>query len=95
MSSLAWIKLGKIASSIVSSAPIVRFIEKNRAGLSPYAALERCLDRLEYIESLIQGILPERRRKIQIAAERRLCMYLTDIELELARYIPLNFISSL
>jgi len=90
MSSAAWTKFSslvwppRIAEAIISRTATT--IEQHRAYLSPYATLERCLTRLEHTNALLRGISPERRRKIQSAAERGVCKYLTDIELELNRY---------
>ena len=95
MSSLAWTKLATIiyklawppraARAIVSST--AASLEETRERLSPYASLQRCSVRLEHIRALIEGISPERRRKIQTAAENGACRYLSDIELELGRRV--------
>ncbi len=100
MSSLAWTmfrslvltRLLRIARTIFSS--IAAVLEEQRAQLSPHASLERCSVKLEeHIRAVIENISPERRRKIQSAAERGACKYLTDIELELLRRVLFHPIS--
>jgi hypothetical protein len=99
MSSLAWtmfrslvlIRLLRIARTIFSSTTAV--LKEQRAQLSPHASLERCSVRLEHIRAVIENISPERRRKIQSAAERGACRYLTDIELVLLRRVLFHSIS--
>jgi hypothetical protein len=99
MSSLAWTKLATIIYMLAWPPRLVRTVvsstaaslEETRERLSPYASLQRCFMRLEHIRQLVEGISPERRRKIQAAAERGACRYLSDIELKLLRYVMFPF----
>jgi hypothetical protein len=72
----------RIARAAVS--PISLMIEYQNYS-SPYTVLQQCLDKLERIEALLQGISVERRRKIETAAQRGLCNHLRDVEFELDR----------
>ncbi|KAI0250604.1 hypothetical protein BJV78DRAFT_1217256 [Lactifluus subvellereus] len=70
-----------IAKAIVSRAATI--VNEHTTYLSPYSTFQECWKTLEHIRVLINGISPERRRKIQIAAERGACKHLRDLELEL------------
>jgi hypothetical protein len=72
----------RIARAAVS--PIALMIEYQNYS-SPYTVLQQCLEKLERIEVLIQGISVERRRKIEVTAQRGLCNHLRDVEFELDR----------
>jgi len=87
---LAW--LHRIARTVFSHTAAV--LEEKRVQFTPHASLHRCFVRLEYMDAVIQNISPERRRKIQAAAERGLCRYLSDVDLELERRVLLNPVSS-
>ena len=101
MSTAAWTKFislalavwsHRITRTVFSHSAVI--LEEQRVQLSPHASLYRCFLRLEHIDAVIQNISPERRRKIQAAAERGLCRYLSDVDLELERHVPLNTVSS-
>ena len=91
MPSSAWTtRPSLIAKAIISRAATIV------DGHSPYNTFQECWKTLEHIRVLINEISPERRRKIQIAAERGACKHdLPDLELELERYISPHRISSL
>ena len=95
MSALAWtrfrhlVKPSRVLRVIICD--IAKFIEEKRARLSPYATLERCSNKLEHLRSLVLAISPRRRRKIQTAADRGVCKYITDVELILEACVPLLF----
>ena len=80
-----------VANAIIS--PFATVIEYRNYS-SPHTILQQCLDKLEYFQRLLDGMSDQRRRKIETAAQRRTCKHLRDIELELDRYVLLNFISS-
>lgn len=80
----------RVANTIIS--PFSTVIYRNYS--SPHTILQQCLDKLEYLQGLLDGISDERRRKIETAAQRRTCKHLRDIEFELDRYVLLGFISS-
>jgi len=81
----------RVANAIIS--PFSTMIEYRNYS-SPHTILQQCLEKLEYIQGLLDGISDQRRRKIETAAQRRLCKHLRDIEFELDRYVLLDFISS-
>jgi len=90
MSALAWTRFryltrpSRLLRAIIDD--VAKFIERKRARWSPYATLERCSDKLEHLRSLVRAISPQRRRKIQTAAERGVCKRITDIEAVLEGY---------
>jgi len=101
MSTAAWTKFGSLALAAWSHhiartvfSHTAAILEEQRVLLSPHASLHRCFILLEHIDAVIQNISPERRRKIQAAAERGLCRYLSDVDLELERRVLLNPVSS-
>lgn len=93
MSALAWTQFFYLTRPPRLPQIIIReisdFIEHHRARLSPYATIERCSYRLEHLRSLVRAISPQRRRKIQVAAERGVCYYVTDVEMMLEKCVPL------
>ncbi len=99
--SSAWTKFGGVALTwpphaawtIISRTAAVVDRLKHRVYLSPYSTLERCENTLEHIKTYIQGISPERRQKIQTAAERGVCLHLVDVERELERCVVFYSIS--
>ena len=98
MSTAAWTKFGGLAlawlhhiTRTVSSHSAV-ILEETQVQFTPHASLHRSFARLAHIDAVIQNISPERRRKIQAAAERGLCRYLSDVDLELERHV-LNTVS--
>ena len=106
MSTAAWTKFGDLArawplaSRVAYSAfsHTAAILEEKGEQLSPGASLQRgSLQRsflmLEDLDTVIRNISPERRRKIQAAAERGLCRYMRDVELELQRCVLLNPVS--
>ena len=94
MPSSAWTaRPSLIVKAIISRATTI--VNEHTTYLSPYSTFQDCWKTLEHIRVLINNISPERRRKIQIAAERGACKPLLDHELELERYISLNISSIL
>ena len=92
MSALAWTRFlyltrpSRLLRIIIDD--IAKFIEHKRARWSPYATLERCSDKLEHLRSLVRAISPQRRRKIQTAADMGVCKHITDIEKVLDGCVP-------
>lgn len=95
MSTLAWTRFryltrpARLLRLIIED--VAKFIENKRARWSPYATLERCADKLEHLRLLIRAISPQRRRKIQTAAERGVCKHIIDVEAVLEECVPLLF----
>jgi len=81
----------RVANAIIS--PFSTMIEYRNYS-SPQTVLQQCLEKLEYMQGLLDGISDQRRRKIEAAAERRTCKHLRDIGFELDRYVLRDFISS-
>jgi len=81
----------RVANAIIS--PLSMMI-KYRNHSSPHTILQQCLEKLEYMQGLLDGISDQRRRKIEAAAGRRTCKHLRDIEFELDRYVLRVIISS-
>ena len=99
MSAAAWTKFGnlvlawlhRVTRTVFSHSAAIA--EGQRIQFTPHASLHRSITRLEHIDAVIQNISPERRRKIQAAAERGLCRYLSDVDLELERCVRLDPVS--
>ena len=95
MSALAWTRFhyltrpARLLRLIIDD--VAKFIENKRARWSPYATLERCADKLEHLRSLIRAISPQRRRKIETAADRGVCKHIVDVEAVLEGCVPLSF----
>ena len=87
---LAWLQC--IARTVSSHTAAI--LEEKRVQFTPHASLHRCFARLAYMDAVIQNISPERRRKIQAAAERGLCRYLSDVDLELERRVLPSLVPS-
>lgn len=93
MSSLSWNMFdnlpgpSSITENLASGAKVLsREYEAFHQTLFPgYHALQKCSESLQEIKGLLEGLSEHRRRKIQLASKRGVCLSLESLELDLER----------
>jgi len=78
-------RLSRIVETFVSGAKAIS--GEYQALFPAYHTLQQCYEKLQEAKALLDGLSEDRRRKIQIASQRRACLSLEDLEMELDRLI--------
>ncbi|KAH9026728.1 hypothetical protein EDB85DRAFT_1893260 [Lactarius pseudohatsudake] len=75
-----------IAEALVSSANLGGKYQASYPALFPgYHTLKKCLEKLQEIKALLDGLSEHRRRKIMTASQQGSCISLESLEMELER----------